>query len=72
MTSMTFILGVTPLIFASGAGATARKSLGITVASGMLSSTCLAVIFVPAFYVILQQLSEKKSRSRYRVSPSSM
>lgn len=60
MTSITFILGVTPLILASGAGASARKSLGITVASGMLSSTCLAVVFVPAFYVVLQRLSEKK------------
>jgi HAE1 family hydrophobic/amphiphilic exporter-1 len=60
MTSITFILGVTPLILASGAGATARKSLGIAVASGMLSSTCLAVMFVPAFYVVLQRLSEKK------------
>lgn len=60
MTSVTFILGVTPLILASGAGATARKSLGIAVASGMLASTCLAVLFVPAFYVVLQRLAERK------------
>lgn len=58
MTSITFILGVTPLILASGAGAIARKSLGIAVASGMLASTCLAVFFVPAFYVVLQRLAE--------------
>jgi HAE1 family hydrophobic/amphiphilic exporter-1 len=58
MTSITFILGVTPLILASGAGAVARKCLGIAVASGMLASTCLAVLFVPAFYVVLQRLSE--------------
>ncbi|MFI0348171.1 MAG: efflux RND transporter permease subunit, partial [Chthoniobacterales bacterium] len=61
MTSITFILGVTPLILATGAGAIARKSLGIAVASGMLASTCLAVLFVPAFYVVLQKFSERKS-----------
>jgi HAE1 family hydrophobic/amphiphilic exporter-1 len=59
MTSITFILGVTPLILASGAGAIARKSLGIAVASGMLASTCLAVLFVPSFYVVLQMMEEK-------------
>ena len=62
MTSITFILGVTPLILASGAGAIARKSLGISVASGMLASTCLAVLFVPAFYVVLQRLAEGRKK----------
>src|SRR6266513_2474421 len=60
MTSFTFILGVLPLVVASGAGASARKSLGLAVASGMLASTCLAVIFVPAFYVVLQRWVERK------------
>jgi HAE1 family hydrophobic/amphiphilic exporter-1 len=60
MTSFTFILGVLPLVFASGAGASARKSLGLAVASGMLASTCLAVLFVPAFYVVLQRWTERK------------
>jgi HAE1 family hydrophobic/amphiphilic exporter-1 len=54
MTSFTFILGVLPLVLASGAGASARHSLGIAVASGMLASTCIAVLFVPAFFVVLQ------------------
>ncbi|HEX8896563.1 MAG TPA: efflux RND transporter permease subunit, partial [Terriglobales bacterium] len=58
MTSVTFILGAVPLIMASGAGASARKSLGLAVAAGMLASTCLAVLFVPAFYVVLQRWSE--------------
>jgi len=58
MTSVTFILGVVPLIMASGAGASARKSLGLAVATGMLASTSLAVLFVPAFYVVLQRWSE--------------
>jgi HAE1 family hydrophobic/amphiphilic exporter-1 len=61
MTSFVFILGVMPLVFASGAGASARKSLGIAVASGMLASTCLAVLFVPSFYVVLQRLAERKA-----------
>jgi hydrophobic/amphiphilic exporter-1 (mainly G- bacteria), HAE1 family len=58
MTSFVFILGVMPLVLATGAGASARKSLGIAVASGMLASTCLAVLFVPSFYVVLQRLAE--------------
>jgi HAE1 family hydrophobic/amphiphilic exporter-1 len=60
MTSFTFILGVLPLVLASGAGASARKSLGIAVAAGMLASTCLAVLLVPAFFVILQTWVERK------------
>jgi hydrophobic/amphiphilic exporter-1 (mainly G- bacteria), HAE1 family len=60
MTSFTFILGVLPLLLASGAGASARKSLGLTVATGMLTSTCLAVLFVPAFYVVLQRWAERR------------
>jgi len=63
MTSFTFILGVLPLVFASGAGASARKSLGLAVATGMLASTCLAVLFVPAFYVVLQAWAERKKVS---------
>jgi len=58
MTSFTFILGVLPLIFSSGAGAAARHSLGITVASGMVASTCLAVVFVPSFFVVLRRWQE--------------
>lgn len=59
MTSITFILGAVPLLLASGAGATARKCLGLAVASGMIASTCLAVVFVPSFYVVLQSLQER-------------
>ncbi|MDX2346090.1 MAG: efflux RND transporter permease subunit [Legionella sp.] len=59
MTSFAFILGMLPLVFASGAGANARRSIGIAVSSGMLASTCLAVVFVPAFYVTLQTWQEK-------------
>jgi hydrophobic/amphiphilic exporter-1 (mainly G- bacteria), HAE1 family len=60
MTSFTFILGVLPLVLASGAGSAARRSLGIAVASGMLASTGLAVLFVPSLFVILQGFIERK------------
>jgi len=60
MTSFTFILGVLPLVVASGAGAAARRSLGVAVAAGMLASTCLAVLFVPSLFVVLQGWIERK------------
>ena len=60
MTSFAFILGVLPLVFATGAGANARRSIGIAVCSGMLASTCLAVVFVPAFFVMLQGWHERR------------
>ena len=62
MTSFAFILGVLPLVLATGAGANARISLGISVFSGMIASTCLAVLFVPSFYVVLQRLDERKGK----------
>ncbi len=64
MTSFAFILGVAPLVFATGAGASARKSIGITVFSGMIASTCLAVLFVPAFFVILQRFEEWRAERK--------
>ncbi|KTD42837.1 efflux RND transporter permease subunit [Legionella parisiensis] len=64
MTSFAFILGVMPLVFATGAGANARRSIGIAVCSGMLASTCLAVVFVPAFFVMLQTWKEKRKAKK--------
>ena len=58
MTSFAFILGVLPLVLASGAGASARQSIGITVFTGMIASTCLAVLFVPSFFVVVQRFEE--------------
>jgi HAE1 family hydrophobic/amphiphilic exporter-1 len=58
MTSFAFILGVVPLVLATGAGASARKSIGIAVFSGMLASTCLAVLFVPSFFVVMRRFEE--------------
>jgi HAE1 family hydrophobic/amphiphilic exporter-1 len=64
MTSFAFILGVMPLVFATGAGANARRSIGITVCSGMVASTCLAVVFVPAFYVMLLSWHERRKAKK--------
>ncbi|WP_027556781.1 efflux RND transporter permease subunit [Bradyrhizobium sp. Cp5.3] len=64
MTSFAFILGVVPLVLATGAGASARKSIGITVFSGMLASTCLAVLFVPAFFVVVQRFENWRSSKK--------
>lgn len=73
MTSFAFILGVIPLAIATGAGANARRSLGISVATGMFSSTCLAVVLVPAFFVVLQRFDEKwKGRREEPASPEGM
>jgi hydrophobic/amphiphilic exporter-1 (mainly G- bacteria), HAE1 family len=68
MTSLAFILGVVPLIIAGGAGAAARKSIGITVFSGMLASTVLAVTFVPVFFVLIGQWQERLQNSRNAAS----
>jgi HAE1 family hydrophobic/amphiphilic exporter-1 len=64
MTSFAFILGVVPLVLATGAGANARKSIGITVFSGMLASTCLAVLFVPAFFVVVQRFENWRAEKK--------
>jgi len=58
MTSIAFILSVVPLVLATGAGASARKSIGITVFTGMIASTCLAVLFVPSLFVVIQRFEE--------------
>ena len=71
MTSFAFILGVAPLVIASGAGASARKSIGITVFSGMIASTCLAVLFVPSLFVVVQRFEEwRAARKRPIEAPS--
>ena len=66
MTSFAFILGVVPLVTATGAGAAARVSLGLCVFSGMIASTCLAVLFVPSFFVVLQRLEERLKARKLR------
>ena len=68
MTAFSFILGVLPLLVASGAGAEARKVMGMTVFSGMLVATVVGVLIVPALYVIVERYvarSEDPAISRH-------
>ncbi|MEN9600342.1 MAG: hypothetical protein RL596_2666, partial [Bacteroidota bacterium] len=59
MTSLAFILGVIPLMTASGAGAEARKVMGVSVFSGMLIATIIGVILIPAFFVLIEGKKKK-------------
>ena len=59
MTAFAFILGVVPLVIASGAGANSRHSLGTAVFGGMILSTMLSLIVVPVFYVLIEKLRER-------------
>ena len=62
MTSFAFILGVVPLMLASGAGAASQQAIGTVVFGGMLASTLLAIPFVPVFYVLLENMSARWKR----------
>jgi len=62
MTSLAFILGVMPLVVASGAGQEARHSVGTTVAGGMLASTFLNLAFIPVLYVVVKSLGATRAR----------
>jgi HAE1 family hydrophobic/amphiphilic exporter-1 len=64
MTSFAFILGVVPLVIASGAGAEMRQALGTAVFFGMLGVTVFGLIFTPVFYVTIRTLVERRSRRR--------
>jgi multidrug efflux pump subunit AcrB len=60
MTALAFILGVIPLVVASGAGANSRHSLGTAVFGGMIVSTFLSLALVPVIYVLIERLREHK------------
>ena len=61
MTSFAFIFGSLPLALAAGAGAGARQAIGTAVVAGMTIATLVGVFYIPAFYVVLQRLSNRKS-----------
>jgi HAE1 family hydrophobic/amphiphilic exporter-1 len=60
MTAFAFILGVIPLMLASGAGAASRQSIGTTVFGGMLAATLFSLLFVPVFYAVIERMREGK------------
>ncbi len=64
MTAFSFILGVVPLVIATGAGAASRRALGTAVFGGMLAGTVLGVFFIPVLYVVVQHAAEWASRRR--------
>lgn len=65
MTSVAFSMGVVPLAFATGAGATTRVAIGTAVLGGMLSATVLATFFIPLFYVVVRRIADT-ARARLR------
>jgi len=65
MTSMAFILGVLPLVLATGAGAVARRTIGFTVLGGMLSASTIAIFIVPVLYVLITRLSYGSEKLEY-------
>ncbi len=58
MTALAFLLGVVPLLMASGAGAASQKAIGVAVFGGMLAATSVGVVLVPVLYVVMQGLRE--------------
>jgi len=65
MTSMAFILGVMPLVLASGAGAVARKTIGFVVLGGMIASSSLAIFIVPVLFVLFTRFSYGKKQLQW-------
>jgi multidrug efflux pump len=62
MTSFAFILGVAPLVIASGAGSGGQNAIGTGVAGGMITATVLAIFLVPSFFVAVLRLAETRRR----------
>jgi len=65
MTSMAFILGVIPLVLATGAGAVARRTIGYTVLGGMLAASSIAIFIVPVLFVVITRVSYGKEKLNY-------
>ncbi len=65
MTSLAFILGVLPLVLATGAGAIARRTIGFTVLGGMLAASTIAIFIVPVLFVVITRLSYGKAQLDY-------
>lgn len=66
MTSLAFIFGMLPLVVASGAGSNSRHALGTAVFGGMISTTLLAIFFVPAFFLVIMQHKQRKEQRNHK------
>jgi multidrug efflux pump len=71
MTSFAFILGVVPLVLATGAGAEMRQTLGIAVFSGMLGVTAFGIFFTPVFYSVVRWFTESKTATVHSATSGS-
>jgi multidrug efflux pump subunit AcrB len=69
MTSFAFILGVTPLLIATGAGGASRRSLGTAVFGGMNAATLLAIFIVPVLFVVIQRMVLRKPKPALGTEP---
>ncbi|MFO7716984.1 MAG: efflux RND transporter permease subunit [Thermodesulfobacteriota bacterium] len=67
MTALTFILGVAPLVWATGAGAASRRHIGIVVFSGMIAATTLGILLIPSLYYFFQRIREKGRAWRNKI-----
>src|SRR6185312_14533632 len=63
MTAVAFILGIVPLVVATGAGAASRRDIGTTVLAGMLAATLIGILFVPGLFVLFQRLRDHRWRA---------
>jgi multidrug efflux pump subunit AcrB len=70
MTSLAFVLGVLPLMFSSGAGAGARRSMGTGVVGGMLAATFIATLFIPLFFVLVARRSKRRAAAAEAQAPA--
>ena len=64
MTSLAFIIGIMPLMFSTGAGASGNKSIGFSAVGGMLFGTVLGVLVIPSLFIIFQTLQEKFTKNK--------
>lgn len=67
MTELAFIIGVLPMIFASGAGANSRISVGSTVFGGMVAACTLGAVMTPGFYVLVQEFVDKFPKKKLQI-----
>jgi HAE1 family hydrophobic/amphiphilic exporter-1 len=70
MTSFAFLLGVVPLVVATGAGAASRRALGTAVFGGMATATLLGVFIIPVLYVVIQRLAARRTLSQPAAAPA--
>lgn len=68
MTALTFILGVMPMVFATGAGAASQRAIGTAVFFGMIAATTIGILFVPALFIIFRRLTHKAEPVRMHSS----